>query len=446
MIRHALPQVKTSDDADQPLGRMLTLVAWTGMAIALFGSAWFVDPGADASFDAAKRVAIMIGGTIVATALVLGWRLVPSLPAAKWPRRLLMTGALLAAACFASSLAHPFDAPFWRIAAAFLALGLFVATLPVGGVAVPRLWRWSAVAVFVNALISVFQHAGLTLPWSVLRTGGRFDSGALLGNEGSVAMAACLAGSACLAWALVNTSRPKRGWAAIGLLICLATIFLNRQVTSAAAMMVAAVLMITIHARLRGTILVGLFVLGALASLGLYGWARDRASVDTTLTTQSETRVERLERLTTYRLGAHAAALEMLITEPLTGHGPGSYARLSQEYRLRAELRWHTRFNLPPNANAHVLAHQDTLQFAAEFGAPAALLAIVFVLTLMVRMARLARDNTDPETLALLGVLVAGTTLSLAWFPLHVPLTACLLIFAAARSLRLLITPGDKQA
>ncbi len=116
-----------------------------------------------------------------------------------------------------------------------------------------------------------------------------------------------------------------------------------------------------------------------------------------------------------------------------------SFARRSQDYGLRAEGRWHTRFAMPPNANAHGFAHQDALQFAAEFGLPATLGLMLLVLALMTRLVHIAWRRARAEPLALVGVLVAGLTLSLAWFPIHAPLTACLLALAVGRSSRIIL-------
>jgi len=152
-------------------------------------------------------------------------------------------------------------------------------------------------------------------------------------------------------------------------------------------------------------------------------------------------RVAALEQATTYRIGAWAAAWQMIEARPWTGHGPGSYPLQSQRYRFVAERTIQVRLRPPPTATAYAHAHQDYLQLAAECGVPtliAALLAIGTLLHgLLACIEAAARDGRrDVEALGLLAILVAGGVAALAWFPLQIPLTALILLLAAGRAWR----------
>jgi O-antigen ligase len=140
------------------------------------------------------------------------------------------------------------------------------------------------------------------------------------------------------------------------------------------------------------------------------------------------------------RLGAWAAADGMWQASPWHGHGPGSYARDGQPYRLAAEQRLQRRLLPPVTATGFAEAHNDYLQLAAEAGLPALLVALLGLGMLLDRL--FLRASDDPEARALAGMLVAGAVAALAWFPLQVPLLALMLLLGLGRAWRLIAEPA----
>jgi hypothetical protein len=112
-------------------------------------------------------------------------------------------------------------------------------------------------------VLSLGQSAGLQLPFEAERIGGRFPTGALLGNEGYVALLAALVAAAAVA-VLVDASLPVRQIAGLIALIILSllVIILNRQVTGGIALLVAVSLVLAIRFRQRWlTVLVAVSLL-----------------------------------------------------------------------------------------------------------------------------------------------------------------------------------------
>ncbi len=145
------------------------------------------------------------------------------------------------------------------------------------------------------------------------------------------------------------------------------------------------------------------------------------------------------DRLTTYRTGAWAAALEMARERPLTGWGPGTYATEFVPHRLKAEIRTRRRYVNPLLTSSYSEAHCDYLQAFAETGIPGGLAAIVAFGALATALARriATLPALRPEGAILLGILAAGAAAALTWFPLQRPISAAPLLLAAGRSWRL---------
>jgi O-antigen ligase len=145
------------------------------------------------------------------------------------------------------------------------------------------------------------------------------------------------------------------------------------------------------------------------------------------------------DRLTTYRTGAWAAALEMAYERPLVGWGPGTYATEFVPHRLQAEIRARHRYVNPLLTSSYSEAHCDYLQAFAETGVPGGLAAIVAFGALVGGLARRAAGPPAlrAERAILLGILAAGAAAALTWFPMQRPISAAPLLLAAGRSWRI---------
>lgn len=412
-----------------------------GIAVALLGTAWAFDPGVDRGFDAPKRLLFFVGTLI---AFLAASRQSPGAQAGSpsWRDRGPVLLLALAGACALVATAGspwPVDWSEWRFNLALLLLAWM------GGQAAwqepgraQRVWQIALMAVLVNVLISGLQHAGMPGPIDVARLGGRFDAGALLGNEGMVSLSGALAVPALLAMAL-SRNGVVRTALLMAALMCVGVMLLNRQLTSVLAASAGLLCVILLRWRKRAAVhtLVGLALLGLMTVTvpALRQPLLQRVGKDTIAAAQIKT---------TYRLGAVGAALEMIAERPWLGHGPGRYAKDSQRYRLHVSERWRTRLEMPPNANAFVYAHQDYLQWAAEFGLPSLLAGLAGLLWLVLRLLRQAWQQPDPERLSLSGVLITASVMALAWFPMHIPLLAALIALALGRAWRLTQGSGGK--
>src|SRR6266536_1610376 len=145
------------------------------------------------------------------------------------------------------------------------------------------------------------------------------------------------------------------------------------------------------------------------------------------------------DRLTTYRTGAWAAALDMARERPLVGWGPGTYAAEFVPHRLQAEIRAKRRYVNPLLTSSYSEAHCDYLQAFAETGVPGGLAAIVALAALVGALARRAAGppGLTSERAVLLGILAAGAAAALTWFPMQRPISAVPLLLAAGRSWRI---------
>lgn len=411
------------------------VAAWSIVA-ALLGAAWLLDPFAEAAFDSPKRFVVLLAAAVGGAALAWRFR-VPDCRHWSRPARWIAAFALAGiAGLVVATVAAPRQELAWPALRVLALFGLF---LPLGAsniLAGPhgrRLLCIAGVATAVNALLSLLQAGGVKLPLKFLRLGGRLPTGALLGNEGFVALACALMAAACLAIALNVANLRQRLLAFGSVALGIIAIAANQQLTSAIALAAATVAIVAVRWNARwlvalgaGIVLVGVTA-AVVPSIRSMTWSALPIGG-----------VDGYQRLTTYRLGAWAAAAEMTLGRPFTGYGPGSYAAEGQTQRLAAELRLRERLAPASNAAAFVNAHQDYLQLAAEAGVPTLLAFLGGLGTMIVSLLRLARSPGDPEPLALLGVLVAGAVAALAWFPMQIPFTAVVLLLACGRAWRVI--------
>jgi O-antigen ligase len=434
-------------------------VAWWALALTLLGTAWAVDPWAEASFDAPKRLVWMVGAVVAAAAV--WWGAVPTLDLRAWRRWPLparaagAAGVMLALGAFVSASLSPHQAIAWgslRTAVVAALLAAVGASRVFDDAHWRRLLMIAAAAVGLNAALSMAQAAGLSLPLPIARLGGRLPGGALLGNEGYVAIASALLGAGGLAIGLSAAPPWVRRLGAAAAALGAAAVVVNRNTTGVAALAVAAAVIVCVRLRRPHgvTVLTAALVLAGLAAtvppVRQATWDRvlDAAVVPVTAGNGRPLPIlERYDRLTTYRLGAWVAAAGMIADRPLAGFGPGTFGVEFLPHRLDAERRLHARF-VQPAGSTFVQAHQDYLQLAAEAGLPAAVCGAAGVALLLgwLVFAPSGRDAADPERLVLAGVISSGAVAALAWFPFQIPLTATILLLALGRAWSLVRHPG----
>jgi O-antigen ligase len=407
---------------------------WLGVAIGLLGSALLIDPRAEAAFDAPKRVCVIASALICVFAL-LGNTHSGSHAAISRAAKLILVCTALAAVCvLVATLASPHPQLAWPsirralFFALFLPIGASLAVAGSGGRVVFGLFGMGCT---INLAMSLTEAAG----WQdldVAQIGGRFTTGALLGNEGYVALAAALIATACAAIVMGGSRMKHRIGAAAVAAIALLTIAINHQVTSALAFGAALIVMAAMRWRQRW---LAAILFGGIAVVVTTAVLPPLRSI--TWMALPVGGVDGYQRLTTYRLGAWAAALHMSAARPLTGYGLGSYGAEQQVHRLAAELSTRERF-VQPVASSFVYAHNDYLQLAAEAGIPALLFALGALTAILAGLARVRRPADDIERLLLLGILTSGAVAALTWFPLQIPFTALALLLAAGRAWRII--------
>lgn len=404
-----------------------------GVVVLLLGTAFLIDPWAAAAFDAPKALVALVG---IAWAWWAGLRsrTVHAQPLNRWQRAILCGLALAAIGVLISTWQAPRPALAWSTLGTLAVWSLlpWIAAGPVlEGETGQRVLQVAVWAVAGNAVVSLLQAAGVPLPLHIAQPGGRFPTGALLGNEGYVALACALLGSACVGALLSPVSPQLRRWAWGLLLLALVTILVNRQLTALIALATAALVLVLVRWRQRLLlVLAGVAVATALVSALVPGlrtqtWAQVPG-----------TNLERYQHWSTHRIAAWGAALHMASARPWTGQGLGSYALEAQPHRQALELEHQVRLLPPLTAHAYAHAHQDYLQLAAEAGVPVLLAVLLSLGVLYAGLLRRCWGAPHPEPLMVLGVLLAGAVAALAWFPMHIPLLAALLLLAAGRAWR----------
>jgi O-antigen ligase len=406
------------------------MATWALAAACVLG-ALLVDPGAEAAFDAPKRLATLVAIAVAALAVLAGPR--RSTPVVsiegRLARALAAAGVLgmAVAAVLSPHHAASFDAT--RVA-------LFgVLLLPLGASAATE-GRGSRIVVgavlaaaLVNALVSLLQAGGLFQPFAIEAVGGRTATGAFIGNEGQLALTLALAAVLALGILLGATRPAPRAASAAGLVLLVAALLVNGTVTALAATAAGVGVLVAMRLGRRAVVpalaVAALLVAVAAVSLPLRGRV---------VKAVADVRAGAWDDLVSNRLGPWAAALEMARERPLTGFGPGSFPSEFVLHRLRAEIRYRTRFVIPRLTSSYSEAHDEYLQALAECGVPAALAMAGAMGTLLVGLARRGGE----EATLLLAFLVTGAVAALMWFPLQRPASSVPLLLAAGRAWRVL--------
>ncbi len=411
-------------------------IIFLALLLALFSSAFAIDPFAQANFDAPKRFLLIISALIGTTGIIfskISW------PWTHWSgnaRGLIILAGFISVWIVLSSVfsAHPAQAKIslrWIFCCGiFLLLG---ASKALHSKHILLLLKAAMFVLASSCILSLLQFFGIPMPFQTLQWQGRFDSGGLLGNEGYVALSACLLGCVCLAVLILDKHSAIKIKIGLLLILSVGTIFINQQRTSLIVLFMVAIALLGLrlaHFRFLkcslGLLLAGIFIF-SLPGVSTKFWS--------SLAPQS---LARLQSVTTYRTGAWISAHEMIQARPWFGFGPGSYSLESTAQRLQAEANLQRRFKLPLNASAHVHAHQDFLQSAAEFGLPSLFGALTALGILIFGLIHQYAHSKSLESGLLFALLLAGMLSALTWFPMQIPLTGVILFISVGRAWRCL--------
>jgi O-antigen ligase len=419
------------------VGGGVAVVALLGVVL---GTALLVDPTAYASFDAPKRLAAACGAALAAfAAFGLGlrsragrrtWRDLPGMARIA----LLATAGALAWGAL-SALLSP-DRPV--ALDSLRTILLFCLLLPLGASApVARrrnlLLGATIATAAVNAGLSILQSRGMSL-FHLQTFGTRNETGALAGNVGYLALSLAFAAVLSLGILISARGTKMRILAAAGLLLLLAGLFVNRNLTAIIALAIGGSVLLVLFFGRRSLVPVVAVVVALAAASFLVAPFKQRVGDAVGMIRRGD-----WDRLTTYRTGAWAAAVQMTRERPIVGWGPGTYAAEFTPHRLEAEIRARRRYVNPLLTSSYSEAHCDYLQAFAETGVPGGLAVLVAVGALFAAVGRRAvkAGPNRTEAAILTGLLAAGAAAALTWFPLQRPISAAPLLLAAGRSWRI---------
>jgi O-antigen ligase len=417
------------------------------MAVATACALLLVDTRAEATFDAPKRIAAMIG-IAVAASLAFGTG------AVSWRREVsrahgfaLLTGgmALLFVALSAAW------SPRRAIAIDSLRTVLLFAIVPVIA-AMPSLSKkvWSVItltftgASAVNALLSLAQTAGLVHLFRYTTVGGRGNTSALIGNDGQLGLTMAFAAVICLE-RLLSERRPRlRVLFLVLLVLTLAGLITNRGLTPVLTFGAGATVIAWTRIRNPRRVIAGFAIAAIIGALALmfYPPMRARAILLRQAVAGGDVNV-----LTSYRLGPWAAAVEMWKSRPILGWGPGTFASEFAPGLIRAEIHWRSRLVNPFLLGSYSEAHSTYLQGLAEVGFPAVILALMSAATTIVLSIRaFSRSAAKFEFALPVAIVAAGAVAALTWFPLQQPGTCLLILAAFGRTWRVSLDAGKVEA
>ncbi|MCM2314995.1 MAG: O-antigen ligase family protein [Thermoanaerobaculia bacterium] len=422
------------------------------LAAGLLASGLIVDTGAESAFDAPKRLAAIVAAGLAAA--LVGAFVQPDRIRSAWQgasRELRLSVACFGLALLGtivSALLAPrrLEALASGRGTLILALVAPLAALLFDARGVRRMLGCFVAVAAVNSFVSLVQRAGVWRPFEIERIAGRTEAVGLLGNEGFLALVAALGAIAAAALWLDARGGGARALLAAGAVLNAAAVFANASLTSMLTLGAGAIVLAIPRVSKR-TLAIGAIAVLAITAIAFAALPqlRKRASDARTLVAAGQ-----FDALTSYRVGAWAAAGEMIASRPLAGFGPGSFASQFVPQRIEAEKRWGRRF-----ANPYLLggsyeeAHCDYLQSAAEAGLVATILFALSAVLVAWALLRAVRDSgraTRAEGWMLAALAIALAVAALTWFPMQRPVTALLALVLLGRAWALAAEAAQEHA
>lgn len=443
---------RTNQKVSAPGLPLAERVAALVVAAGLLASGLLVDTGAESAFDAPKRLAALVAAGLAA-ALVAAL-VEPDRVRAAWqsaPR-----GLKLSVACFGlallgtivSALLAPrrVEALASSRGALILALVAPLAALLFDARGVRRMLGCFVTVAAINSFVSLLQRAGDWRPFDIERIAGRTEAVGLLGNEGFLALVAALGAIAAAALWLDARGGGTRTLLASAAVLNAVAVFANASLTSMLTFGAGAIVL-AIPRVSRRRLAIGAVAALAFAAIAFAALPQLRARAGQT---RALIAAGQLDALTSYRVGAWAAAGEMIASRPLAGFGPGSYGSEFVPHRIEAEKRWGRRF-----ANPYLLggsyeeAHCDYLQAAAETGLVATMLLLLsagFAAWALLRAVRDSGRAQRAEVWMIAALAVALAIAALTWYPMQRPVTTLLALVLLGRAWALAAESGEEGA
>jgi O-antigen ligase len=421
-----------------PIGARIGIGA---LSLAIFSTALVVDTGADSAFDAPKRLFCLLLIAVAAGAWALApprWLLARESPSAA--RLSLWLAAAALALAGISAFLSPRDVLSRDV---LRVVFLFALLLPIGASRMVEKGRIILMSTFLavsalNATVSILQATGLYQPFKLLTESVRESTGAFAGNVGYLSLTLALASIAALTVCLSGRGLP-RVLAALCLILFLASLLVNRNLTALSALGVGVTVLLFVRYGRKALPGIAISLALLLAGVGLSPMRQRAVGVWEAASAGDWNAV------TTYRFGAWKAAAMMAGERPALGYGPGTFGAEYIPHRLAAEISSRRRYVNPILTSAYSEAHCDYLQLFAEIGFPAGVAVLGSLAFLFAGMLNRLR-KTEPPARTEMGFLVAflsaGATGALTWFPLQRPITALPLLLALGRAWRICVVDG----
>lgn len=388
-----------------------------------------VDPNGRDLFRVGKTAffqgAMLVIGAIAAVAALLNDAFAASLVRHRRAVILACAGvAWVAIASMASALpAVSRSAPF----SIFCHALLFVIAMAVlrSGEPLPALGALLAPAV-VNAVLVVLQALDVWEPYGIAVPGSdRYGNVGLIGNPNTAGTYLLVPTLAALAATL--TLRRWRALFGAVTIVLLAGLFLAQTITVMFGLTVALVAFAATGSKRTRLFAIGVVVAGIIGVLA-YTPTRERLVSLTKLLRKGN-----YQALTTNRVPAAAATLDMFLDRPLLGLGPGVFAARYMPYRLATEEHNPEWIQLARENFGE--AHNDHLQVLAETGLPGYVLLAALLLSIASITVRRTVPDDDRGRFARLLALPAAAgfaAVSLGQFPLELTAVSSTCVFAAA--------------